>query len=205
MKFRCVILDCDGVMFDSLCANEAYYNHIRGHFGLPPVTKADMDYVHMATSRESIDYLFPEPELRHRAQAYCMSVDYTPFTSSMVMEPSLIDLLNFLRPEVKTAVATNRAGGIHHLLERFQLAGLFDLVVSSLDVRRPKPDPEPTRLILDRFGLDPREALFVGDAETDQKSARGAGVAFAAYKNPELEADFHLDSLSQVKDLVRRS
>ena len=43
-RFRAVILDCDGVMFDSREANRAYYNAVLSHFGRPPLTAAQMAF-----------------------------------------------------------------------------------------------------------------------------------------------------------------
>ena len=37
--------------------------------------------------------------------------------------------------------------------------------------------------VLDHFGLEPHEALFVGDGEVDMLAARDAGVPFIAYKS----------------------
>ena len=42
---RVVIFDCDGVMFDSKRANEAYYNHILAHFGKPQMNGRQSDII----------------------------------------------------------------------------------------------------------------------------------------------------------------
>ncbi len=70
-----------------------------------------------------------------------------------------------------------------HIMERFRLQPYFDMVVTALDVARPKPDPESVRLILDRLRVRPEETLYVGDSEIDLDTARSSGVTFAAYKN----------------------
>lgn len=57
------------------------------------------------------------------------------------------------------------------------LAGYFDAVISSADVGRTKPDPEPYTAALRALDIDPHEALFVGDrVETDIAGARAAGL-----------------------------
>ena len=59
-----IIFDCDGVLFDSRKANQSFYNHLLEHFGKPPMTEADLSYVHMHTAGESITYLFGDNHLR---------------------------------------------------------------------------------------------------------------------------------------------
>jgi len=40
--------------------------------------------------------------------------------------------------------------------------------------------------ILQAFGLEKEEALFVGDSEVDRQTADAAGIRFVAYKNPQI-------------------
>ena len=204
MSFRLVIFDCDGVLFDSKQANIAFYNHIRSHFGLPPLTSDAIQYVCMATVKESIDYIFEDERTRAEAQNYRLTLDYAPFGRLMVMEPDLPDLLDFLRPSIKTAVCTNRSDTIRPIMNDFGLTPYFDIIVSSLDVTHPKPDPESVFLILDQLNIPSTEALYVGDSEIDARTAQAACVRMAAYRNRQLEADYHIDRLLQIKDIVRR-
>jgi len=60
-------------------------------------------------------------------------------------------------------------------LERF-----VDTLVGLESARRHKPDPEPVRVALDRLGLAPDEALFVGDSPHDMTAGRKAGVITVA-------------------------
>ena len=136
------------------------------------------------------------------AQAYRMQIDYTPFIKDMVIEPELKPLLEILRPNLGLAVATNRSNTIGEVLELYDLSKYFDIVVSSLDVKRPKPHPESLFKILTFFEVDPEEALYVGDSLVDNKTARAAGVPFMSYKNTELEADYHSNRLMDIALLV---
>jgi phosphoglycolate phosphatase-like HAD superfamily hydrolase len=96
MIYDLVIFDCDGVLFDSRRANTAFYNHIRSRFGLPEMTPSQIDFVHMATTKESVKHIIPEGPLREQAFEYCRDMDYEPFNRLMVVEPHLFNLLAFL-------------------------------------------------------------------------------------------------------------
>lgn len=65
-------------------------------------------------------------------------------------------------------------------LKEFGLADYFDMVVTGNDVTRHKPSGEGILKILDRFGLEPREALMVGDSVADLRASREAQVSMAA-------------------------
>jgi pyrophosphatase PpaX len=56
-------------------------------------------------------------------------------------------------------------------LERY-----FDVVVTSDMTERHKPDPEPVLTALERLGVQPGEAAFVGDSPFDVASGKAAGV-----------------------------
>lgn len=200
-NIKAVIFDCDGVMFDSLRANINYYNHMLAHFNLPPMDKNEEAYVHMHTADESIAYIFRKTDILEKALEYRREVDYSPFIKDMIIEPSLKPLLRALRPRFSLAVATNRSNTIGSVLKSNGLEGFFDIVVSSLDVKRPKPHPEGIFKILDFFGIQPAEAIYVGDSLVDYETAKAAGTPFISFRNLHLPSDIHVDSLAEITHL----
>ncbi|MBQ9358091.1 MAG: HAD-IA family hydrolase [Abditibacteriota bacterium] len=64
--------------------------------------------------------------------------------------------------------------------ERLGLLDLFDVMVCGGETERSKPDPQPLRKALTLSGLEPGEALYVGDSFQDLMCARGAGVRVIA-------------------------
>lgn len=201
-KVAAVIFDCDGVMFDSRQANIHFYNHLLSRYGLPPMREEQISYVHMNTADKSVRHIFEGTPYVEEAQAYRMQMDYTPFIEDMVMEPGLKELLSHLRPRAGLAVATNRSNTIGTVLDQFGLSGFFDMVVSSLDVKNPKPHPESLHKILDFFSLDPQQAVYIGDSPIDLETAEAAGVHFIAYGTNGLAASLRAKNMADVKRLV---
>lgn len=202
---KVIIFDCDGVMFDSKKANEAYYNHILAHFRKPPMKKQQFEYVHMHTAEDSLAYLFSDDPRLEEAIAYRHHMSYFPFIPMMRMEPYLKTFLKHLSPTYKTAIATNRSDTMNQVLAEHRLEGYFDLVVSSLDVKRPKPDPESLLKILDHFGLLPDEAIYIGDSKIDESAAKAAGIRLVAYKNRKLSAIHHAQHFKEIEILLKRT
>ena len=203
---KVIIFDCDGVLFDSKDANIAFYNQILATAGLAPMTAEEVAYVHVSTAAEALNYLLTR-RVSARVEevlANSRAVDYAPFIHLMRMEPHLRELLDILPRHIKRAIATNRSYTIGDVLSTHCLSTAFDMVVSALDVERPKPHPEALFKILRHFACSPEEALFVGDSETDQISAQGAGVPFIAYKNKTLQADYHIEDLLEIAEIIKR-
>jgi len=121
----------------------------------------------------------------------------------MVMEPGLKEVLDILKPDYGLAVATNRSNTIGKVLAINGLSHYFDIVVSSLDVKNPKPHPESIFKILNFFKIEPRECFYVGDSEVDYETAMSAGVLFISYKNSGLNADYHVDHMPGIASLIK--
>lgn len=202
-RVRVVVFDCDGVMFDTAKANEAYYNNVLAHFGLPQMTEEKRRYTQMHTVDESIAYIFEnDATLIQPAKDYQRRMRYTPFIKRMEIEPFLVPLLEFLKSEYMTAIATNRTDTMERVLNEFDLAEYFDLVVTARDVTFPKPNPEALIKILDHFRVLPNQAVYIGDSAVDQQAAESSGVHFVAYGNRELSADFHIQSLKEIETVL---
>ena len=200
---RVVAFDCDGVMFDTSDANRAYYNHILAHFDKPAMTPEQFAYTHMHTVDESLKHLLPEPSLLRAAMAYRKKMTYLPFLQLMKIEPDLKPLLQRLKPAYHTAIATNRTDTMNRVLQTHNLEGLFDLVVTAMDVAHPKPHPEQLEKIIRRFEIEPQQALYIGDSELDETAAKAADVPFVAYQNPSLQAGYHINRLGEVARILR--
>lgn len=204
---QAVIFDCDGVMFDSKAANAAYYNQLLARFNLPLLTVDELEFVHMHTVQQSVEYMLTRRGGEGGRYLSGVSesltfLNYADFLGYLKIEPYLKEVLHYLRPHYRTAISTNRTTTMPMLLERFELAASFDLVVTALDVEHPKPHPESLWKILEAFKLKPHEVVYVGDSIVDQQAAQAANVTLIAYCNPELEAFYHIESLIELKNIL---
>jgi HAD superfamily hydrolase (TIGR01549 family) len=201
-SIKVVAFDCDGVMFDSSQANRAYYNQVLTYLGLPEMTTKQFAYAHMHTVDETLAYLIRDQRMLSEAHRYRKKMNYLTFIQYMVVEPSLKTLLAKLTPTFKTAIATNRTDTMDRVLSDHGLEEQFNLVVTASDVRHPKPHPEELIVILNTFGIQPGQMVYIGDSELDAQAAISASVPFIAYQNKSLTAHAHIDSLRQVEDLL---
>jgi phosphoglycolate phosphatase len=199
---KVIAFDCDGVMFDTVAANQAYYNDILVHFGRPPMTSGQFDYTQMHTADQAIAYLFEDPESISAAHDFRKKSGYHPYIKYMKMDPDLIPLLESHQGRYGFAVATNRSDTMRKVLVDHEIARYFDLVVTALDVDRPKPYPDPLLRVLQHFNIAPREAIYIGDSTLDETAARSAGIPFVACRNPDLGGDFHINRLAEINEIL---
>jgi phosphoglycolate phosphatase len=188
---ECVIYDCDGVLFDSLDANGRLYNHIASSMGRPPLTGEELGYCHTHTVFEAIRLMFRTDEaLEKKALEFLKKVDLKEFIVHLKMEPNLLTTLALLKERgITRAISTNRTTSMKHVMERFGLTPYFEMVVTALDVAKPKPNPESVEKILKALNLQREKVLFIGDSEVDRETALSSGVKFIAYKNKEIAED----------------
>ena len=57
--------------------------------------------------------------------------------------------------------------------------------------------------MFDFFGIEPQECLYVGDSEVDFQVCQAAGVPPIAYKNKALKADIDVESLAELKQILK--
>jgi phosphoglycolate phosphatase len=203
-KIRCVIYDCDGVLFDSFEANTKLYNDFCITMGREPLRPEEMEYVHTHTVYEAIHFIFGgEEETEKGALELLKQIDLRKYIVYLKMEPNLLKTLDRLKEKgIIRAISTNRTTSMKHIMERFSLWPFFDMVVTALDVKNPKPHPESIEKIIQAFNLKKEEAVFIGDSEVDQQAAKSSEIKFIAYKNREIPKDAfigdHLDLLKLI-------
>ncbi|MFB6200547.1 MAG: HAD family hydrolase [Halorhabdus sp.] len=72
----------------------------------------------------------------------------------------------------------NAESAVRRALDRHDLTDAVDAVVGRDSVPPQKPHPGPLLAVVRRLDAEPSETLFVGDSETDERTARRAGTAF---------------------------
>jgi len=205
-KIRCVVYDCDGVLFDSLEANTKLYNDLCALVGRGPLREEEMQYVHTHTVFEALHFIFgKENDLEKKALEILKQkqVDLKNYVMYLRMEPHLLQTLESLKEKgILRAINTNRTTSMKYIMERFNLWPYFEMVVTALDVKNPKPHPESIEKIIQELNLNKEEAVFVGDSDVDQQTAKSSGIKFIAYKNRDIQNDAYIEDHLDVLKLL---
>ncbi len=185
-RYKVIIYDCDGVILDSMESNYIFYNRIMEFLGRSEIDRNNSDakrVLHTYSFNNVMEYFFAGDLRRDDAFQFAKTIHYRDLMPYMKMEDGFVQALDQLKGQTSLAICTNRATSMEMIIEDFGLDGYFDYIMTASQVTYPKPHPEPLLKVLKHFGVEPDEALFIGDGEVDMQAAQGAGVPFISYKS----------------------
>ncbi len=113
--------------------------------------------------------------------------------------PGMVELLNFLKARsVLMFVVTNKSEYLaQKLLRLLGMHGYFSEIVGGDTFDLKKPHPLQIVKIMDWYGIDKQDALFVGDSENDILAAEKAGIKVGwvsyGFRGPEVLDKYKVD------------
>ena len=128
----------------------------------------------------SMAKVFPDKDPKESAGIY-RAYQLNHFQDMIEPFPGMKELIISLKErDYRVAIVTSRYRKTTlQGLEKFGLMDYVDHLVTCEDTPKHKPDPEPVNLALQHYGIDPDEAIMIGDSMFDIKCAHNAGVKAA--------------------------
>jgi pyrophosphatase PpaX len=185
---KAILFDLDGTLLDSIPGILASFDHVLARH-LPEKTVTRRQQVMMIgepLEKQMCDFTGGDTAL-----ALQMTVDYREHNRgilpTMSLYPGARETVAALRARgQRTGVVTSKQRQSAMLsLDGHGLTPLLDLIMTTDDTVRHKPDPEPLVVACRRLGFRPAEVAYVGDSVYDVRCALGAGcLAVAALWGP---------------------
>lgn len=217
-KFKAILFDCDGTLIDTTdLVIHAWQAMGRKLLGGGLLQKSDVIKYFGRTLEEATVILAKERGISDYDLDYLHDV-YWDYQNNHHEEiagfyPGLKEALTELKARgIKLGVVTSgTSAGVLKELSENDAEGIFDAVVGCEDVTKPKPDPEPVLICCSRLGVDPSDALMVGDSRNDIASGNLAGCMTALVSWYECpmdnlldyeKADFMLEKSEDLLELV---
>ena len=214
-KIKAVLFDFDGTIMDTNTIILKSWQHTFN-------TVLGRDPVHeeiVATFGEPLDVtmakLFPDRDTHEMVETY-RNYQRHIYRDAITMFPGtkevILELKNrgYLVGIVTSRLWSSTTQGLY----KFDIADMFDAVVSAEDTTIHKPDPTPCLLCLEKLGVKPEEAIMVGDSKFDILCARNAGVksvlvAWTISVNEEqrktMAPEDYIDDAMQLLDIVENA
>jgi HAD superfamily hydrolase (TIGR01509 family) len=136
------------------------------------------------------------------------------FANRVGLFPNVKEVLEELQQmKLDLAVATSSVGAsARPFLDRHQLTGFFEVIVTGEEVEHGKPAPDIYLRAARKLGIPPGASLVVEDALPGVAAARAAKMRVAAipdirFVNPrdyDKQADYVLNNLKELPALVRK-
>ncbi len=180
---RAVLFDLDGTLIDSERLILASYRHaMRLHLGHVPPDDLWKATIGQPLVVQMKMFARSEEEVPELIRTY---VDHNLAHHDGLVRPfpGMRDVVEKVRDAgLALGIVTSKKTRATHMgLARCDLpAEWFGSIVTADDVERYKPDPAPVLHAVRELGLEPQEAVFVGDSTHDMRSGRTAGAVTVA-------------------------
>jgi len=177
IRSHALLFDMDGVLVDSTPAVARVWTAWANRYGLEPdqVVRQAHGRPSIATIRELL------PSADHHAEDLAIQKAEIEDLEDVVALPGTIELLSAL-PADRFAVVTSATHAL--AVVRLRAAGFAipKHLVTSSDIQRGKPDPEPYLRGAQILGLSPADCVVIEDAPAGIQSGKAAGSRVLALR-----------------------
>lgn len=211
--FRVVIFDLDGTLVDSLADVASAVNAVLAEAGVPAVPRESWHSllgqgarIRMKTAFAINGITLPDDELDRCVRQFRSVYSHKILDQTKPFEGALETVRRLDGLGVKVGVCTNKdEAAARDILAAFGLSAHIAAVAGPDTYGVQKPHPDHVLKLLETLGVEPAEAILVGDSEHDVEAARNAGipVAFVTWGYGEASSsddgpDFMIDRFSEL-------
>jgi epoxide hydrolase-like predicted phosphatase len=186
-SIRAVIWDMGGVLVRT--ESQAPRERLAQRLGLTPRELASLVFDTEVSIQATIGDVAEEAVWQNVAET--CNLDANGLTAFMQefwggdsLDADLYQFVHDLHAKYKVGLLSNAWSGARLVLSsRYQMLGVFDVVIFSAEVGLAKPDPRIYQLALHRLGVAAAEAIFVDDVQVNVDAANRLGIHGVSFKN----------------------
>lgn len=117
------------------------------------------------------------------------------FFAGDIVDRTLLEYIRSLRGNYKTGIISNAWSDLREFILREKFDDAFDDMIISAEVAAMKPEPKIFQIALERFGVKPKEAVFVDDFYANIEGCQKVGMKGIHFRDAE-------STLEQLKKLL---
>lgn len=182
MKYKAVIFDMDGTILNTLEDLKNATNYALKQYNMPEHTIEEVRMFVGNGIPKLIERAVPagtDPSTYSQVLKTFMEYYSVHNNDSTCAYPGIQNLVTELKKlGVKTAVSTNKADGPAQDLGQKYFDDVFDLIVGAQEGINVKPSPDSVNLILKKFGIEKKDACYIGDSDVDLMTAKNSKLDF---------------------------
>lgn len=177
MTYRALMFDIDGTLTNSQPAYARVMQIVLAEYG-KPFTDADAQATFPMAAEQAMAHLGIAADQFDHFQARYEAVMADHF-SDITLYDGMTTVFEQLPAELKVGIVTSqRRNEIEAGMRDYPIMDRMNVVIGADDTDKIKPDPLPLLTALEKVGVQPSDALFVGDSLSDEQTATAAGVDF---------------------------
>lgn len=176
------IFDLDGTLTNTLPAISHFGNTALGTIGLGEISTDRYRYlvgdgrdilIHRMLAEFDAD---TDENFKNAALAYDNAYESDPLYKTKPYD-GILELLSALKKEgIALAVLSNKPDNVVGDIVKLFFGDTFSFAMGHRTENKIKPDPASAIYIMDKFGANPSETVFIGDTDVDIKTGKNAGV-----------------------------
>jgi beta-phosphoglucomutase len=174
-----LIFDFDGTIADTSHIHEKAFNTTFAEFKIIVnyqiiKGKSTQDSIHEILALEKISLSNENiKKLIKKKQEIAQRL----FLNELKLMEGFLDFFNLINKNFLTCIASSASlDSIKTALEKFNMLGSFDKLISSIDVTNNKPSPEIFLNAIDYFKVNKKQALIFEDSEAGFQAAKSAKI-----------------------------
>jgi phosphoglycolate phosphatase len=181
---RGMIFDLDGTLVDTIEDLADAMNEGLSSLGCPTLTVEQAAGMVGSGLKNFVSQALPADRQDLQADLLSRMVSFYRQNCLNKTRPyeGLVETLDLLRRKgIRLAVLTNKnQAPAEIIVNHYFGTDLFNPVIGALDGRKVKPDPQTTLEIIQAWGLERSQVLYVGDSDIDVLTAKAAQVTCVA-------------------------
>ena len=199
-KIKSLLLDMDGVIVDSEKAWLRAFNDTLKNFGSAPIS--EKTYLEKYSKYGSVPIIismlrkdYCNQRLDEKAVEYCNS-RFSDMVADVRLFPGAKETVGNCRKRFRMALVTNtKKLDVFRILKNLDIEKYFDVIVTSDDVKKGKPDPELILKACKVLRTKPKNAALVGDSLSDMEAGKAAGCFFIGVG---ISGDMRIGSIAEL-------
>ena len=180
MAYKAAVFDLDGTLLNTIDDLAWATNYALEQFIMPTYTVDEVRQMVGNGVAKLIRDAVPEDtdDATYQQVLACFKEHYADHSlDNTVPYPGILDAIDILKAAgVKCAVVSNKPNfAIADLMKNF-FPGRFDFALGQRDDLKRKPNAEPVHYALAQIGVNPKDAVYIGDSEVDVKTAQNSNM-----------------------------
>jgi len=205
MKFKHIIWDYDGTLFDTYPIMSSVYNDVLKERGITESTANILSYMKVSMGHTD----------KHFKEKYNLDDSFFERYKLLVEKAAIENTkpfpgINKLCEDICNNggwnyIFTHRDSSALYVVEKYGLTDCFTEIITSEQNFPRKPDPGAVIYLLNKYNIPEDEAIMIGDREIDISSAKNAGLRtcyFADGEKPLDIADFTINSFAELYKIL---
>ena len=209
-NIKAILFDMDGVVVDSEKLYSQSEEKLLAQYGVK-FDDSDWHYIKGCTEKQFYDLVYskfnpdiPREDLMSQGREFLKKI----FTDKLEYMDGFNSIYPAIKEKYKLALVTSTGQDlVNHIDGLLSIYKKFDIVLTSVDTKKHKPNPDPYITAMKRFGFEASECIVVEDSIQGIKAGKAAGCIVIALEGSIerrflKDADYIISSLYDIQNII---